>query len=170
MKAARLILAIAGGVLILGLAYAPAAACRLQPSSGNSTRPVSSRSSDDEQAASASHPPGESSQVLNHAHPRRPVKLQMPGRPKQVRSSRGLSRSEDAWRRESPALNKSPGVSGSIAHAHARAIQPSTDSAIAGRQSRHGRNLARVPPALGGSTNARRSTQGINGSEIRPRH
>jgi len=180
MKAARLILVIAGSALILCLAHTCFANPRSQRSSGDSTSTAGSRSNDAKQAltahqtkdqklASVSRGHVESAQVLHKTRSRTQAKLTMPSRPKQVRRIRGLSRSADALAVQQPST-RTRVFTGRTADAQASAIRPSTGSAIGGQQFRHGRNLAAVPAALGGSANSRKNTPAINGSEIHGKH
>jgi hypothetical protein len=181
MKAARPILVIAGSALILCVAHASSANPRSQRRWGNSTSTTSARPNDEEQArtarqtkdqksASVSREHVESAHALNKTRTRTQAKLTMPNRPKQVRSTRGVSRSDDALHVQQPTSTGTRVVTGRIATAHAPLIRPSTGSAIGGQQFRHGRNLAAVPAALGGSANSKKSTAAINGSEIHSKH
>lgn len=180
MKAAGLILVIAGCVLSLGLAHASAANSALQQSSGSSTT-VSGRASNQEQAptanqgkdqmeTSASHQHGESGHSRNKPRVRSHARLPMPRRTKPSRNPRSLSRTQDATHLEHATSTKPGVIAGRIANPHTPAVRPSTGSAIGGQQFRHGRNLAAIPAGLGGSANVKRNTQAINGSELHQRH
>lgn len=180
MKAAGLILVTAACVLSLGLARASATIPPLQQSAGNST-PVSGRASNQEQAPTAmqgkehiegsrSHQHEGGSHALNKSRVRSQARLPMPRRRSSARNSRGLSRSQDATHTERPTLTKPRVTAGRIANLRTPAVRPSTGSAIGGQQFQQRRNLAAIPANLGGSTNAKRNTQSINGSEIHRRH
>jgi hypothetical protein len=181
MKAARPILVIAGSALILCVAHASFADPRSQRRLGNSTSKTSARSNDegqartarqtkDQKSASVSREHVESAHVPNKTGNRTQAKLTMPSRPKQVRSIRGLARSDHALHAQQPTLTGTRVVTGRIATAHASVIWPSTGSAIGGQQFRHSRNLAAVPAALGGSANSKKNTAAISGSEIHSKH
>ena len=180
MKAAGLILVTAGCVLSLGLAHASAANPALQQSVGSSST-GNSRASNQGQAPTAnqvkdqmegggSHEHGEVGHAFNKPRVRSHARLLMPRRTKPARNARGLSRSHDATHLEQATLTKPRVIAGRIANPHTPAVRASTGSAIGGQQFRHGRNLAAIPAGLGGSANARRNTQAINGSEIHRRH
>ncbi len=180
MKIQGLILLIASLVLNNGLAYAFSANSVLQQNSEDSSAPSSARSNDvmhatpgqfsNREEATVAGQSAAGRKLSNKGHVRSPARLPMPSRPKPTRNIRSLSRSQDASHLERPTLSKARVVTGRIASAHAPAIGKPAGSAIGGQQFRHGRNLAAVPAALGGSANARRNTPTINGSEIHPRH
>ena len=185
MKAHCRTVVMAGCVLIAGIACAAKANPRLRPSSENSTTTVSARSSNEKQAAVASQSKSrkeanttnarrESGPVLNKSQVRKQAKLPMPTRPKQARNIRGNSQSQHAGHTEQSTLKKPGAVTGKTAKAQgpapAAASRRSNGSAIGGQQSRYGRNLATAPATLGESATARRSAQGINGSEVHRRY
>lgn len=178
MKAAALILVTASYVLSLG-DHASAANPALQQNAGSSSTGNSRVSNQgqaptanqgkDQMDGSGSHEHGEVGHALNKARVQSHARLPMPGRRSPARNTRGLSRSQNATHLQRP-TSKPSVIPGRIGNPHTPAVRASTGSAIGGRQFQHGRNLAAIPARLGGSANARRNTQAINGSEIHRRH
>jgi len=178
MKAAALTIVTAA--CVLSLAYASAANPAFQQSAGSSSTDNSRVSNQwpaptgnqgkDQMDRSGSHGHGEVGHTLNKPRVQSHAGLPMPRRTKPSLNTRSLSRSQDATHLEHSISTKPRVIAGRIANPHTPAVRASTGSAIGGQHLRHGRSLDAIPASLGGSSNVRRNTQAINGSEIHRRH
>lgn len=89
--------------------------------------------------------------------------------PKDVQRDRERSRSENLNRVHQSTATKPAIHAVNVAKTHSLPIRPVTGSAVDGRQFRPWRNTA-AAPTVGGSTNARKNAQALNGTGATRRH
>lgn len=185
MKGVRLILVIAGCLLIYKPAYASRYNAGLpQRSSGTSTGSGSDRSSEADQAATAtrSKVQREATATPDERLSNRPISknkrhthkvgasLPKTNRPKQVQQSRPRSTSQSLANVHQPSLTKPTGGAVRKVNTHIPSIRPASGSAVDGRNFRPGHNTATGPATIGGPDKVRKNTEALNGTGIPHRH
>ena len=181
MKTAKLVLLIAGYVLMHGVDYAAASNPAPQQSLQNSATAGSDHSNDAEHATPASEGKGQkeataldkrrdSRHISHKILSRSPARLTKPNHPKKIQNNHEPSRPENVMNVQQARLAKAVSGASQIANHRTSPIRPVTDSAISGQQFRNGRNPGATPVVIGGPAAATRSTAAINGTTIIRRH
>ena len=181
MRRIILVLSLLGGVAIRGIALDSEANPLGRRSSETSATSSAAHHSGAEQAGPANESKGQKDATAgsdSQGHGRRvsrKLPLPIPARPKPTSHPGQIQRD-----REPSKAGNSTGVGQStavkptvhpakVANTHSVVIRPVTGSAVDGRQFKLGRSTA-AASAIGGSANARKSTQALNGTGATRRH